>query len=894
MILVFEDLQWADTGLLDFIEYLLEWSRNHPIFVLALSRPELAERRPALRLGRPEPDTISLEPLSAASMERLLDGFVPGLPGELRAQILSRAEGVPLYAVETVRMLLDRGLLAREGDVYRPTGEIESLDVPETLHALVSARLDGLAPDERRLLQDAAVLGKSFTKAGLAALSGMPDAEIERLVTSLVRKEVLSVQADPRSPERGQYSFLQDLLKRVAYETLAKQERKARHLAAAAHLAQAYGAGEQEIVEVIAAHYVDAYRAAPDADDATEIKALAQQMLTRAGERAASLAANDEAEHYFERAAELSDDLAARGGAARACRRDCVGLRPCERARVHLERAIELFEAEGLTHPAARVSARLGVVEWRSTQLDQALERMERAFEILSGDEPDEDLATLAAELGRLHFFRGDLELAERRIETAVEIAEFLWLPEVLVAGAQHPGADRELGRPLGAIARPLEARAPARARARSLRRRRCGRTTTLATCSTAATGTRRRSRFIERGVALARKAGDRMQGWRLAARAAWCLQRVGRWDEALAYSREIPADHRLWTLSELNAEVEIAAARGDLEVAMRVIDEMSPLDESADVQEREAFFAARRFYYRGGRPLRRGIRGRAGSAGASAPGYGLESRSMRRSRTPRRSSRRSHSAGSTRVEELIGRIEAIPPGFGRRPCGRRRRGSRLSCARRGASTRRPSRASRPPRRSSASMVSSSRSRSRSSSTASGSSRRAGPRTPKHCCARRARRSSGWKRRRTLPARTPWAPASPRSTDPAAPADLAVAPAARRFRSRVPRERDAPAVDCRRCCRSSPRLRSRRNSSSPVSGRAAVGSRAADRGPQARDFAEFGWASRTVVVNRARCGARLASGRARGSGDRRVARAPRGGARCTWAGTARAGADREP
>ena len=272
VILVFEDLQWADTGLLDFIEYLLEWSRNHPIFVLALSRPELAERRPAFGSAGRNLTTISLEPLSATSMETLLDGFVPGLPDELRAQILSRAEGVPLYAVETIRMLLDRGLLAREGDVYRPTGEIESLDVPETLHALVSARLDGLAPDERRLLQDASVLGKSFTKVGVAALSGMSDADVERLVTSLVRKEVLSVQVDPRSPERGQYSFLQDLLKRVAYETLAKQERKTRHLAAAAHLRDAYGAGEQEIVEVIAAHYLDAYRAAPDADDAPEIK----------------------------------------------------------------------------------------------------------------------------------------------------------------------------------------------------------------------------------------------------------------------------------------------------------------------------------------------------------------------------------------------------------------------------------------------------------------------------------------------------------------------------------------------------------------------------------------------------------------------------------------------
>ena len=106
-------------------------------------------------------------------MDALLAGFVPGLPDELRAQILARAEGVPLYAVETVRMLLDRGLLAREGDVYRPTGPIEALDVPETLHALVAARLDGLDPEERRLLQNAAVLGKSFTRTGVATLSGI-------------------------------------------------------------------------------------------------------------------------------------------------------------------------------------------------------------------------------------------------------------------------------------------------------------------------------------------------------------------------------------------------------------------------------------------------------------------------------------------------------------------------------------------------------------------------------------------------------------------------------------------------------------------------------------------------------------------------------------------------
>src|SRR5207249_7593199 len=132
------------------------------------------------------------------------------LPEELREGILARAEGIPLYAVETVRMLLDRGLLVREGNVYKPTGPIETLEVPETLHALIAARLDSLSPEERRLVQDGAVLGKTFTKPGLAEVTGLPEGELEPLLASLLRKEVLSIQADPRSPERGQYSFLAD------------------------------------------------------------------------------------------------------------------------------------------------------------------------------------------------------------------------------------------------------------------------------------------------------------------------------------------------------------------------------------------------------------------------------------------------------------------------------------------------------------------------------------------------------------------------------------------------------------------------------------------------------------------------------------------------------------
>lgn len=129
------------------------------------------------------------------------------------------------------------------------------------------------------------MLGKTFTRDALAALAGA-DTEIEPLLAALVRKEVLSVQADPRSPERGQCGFLQDFVRHVAYETLSKRERRARRLAAAAHLSAAYAEDEDEVVEVIASHYLAAHEAGPDAADAAEIKEKARAMLARAGERA--------------------------------------------------------------------------------------------------------------------------------------------------------------------------------------------------------------------------------------------------------------------------------------------------------------------------------------------------------------------------------------------------------------------------------------------------------------------------------------------------------------------------------------------------------------------------------------------------------------------------------
>jgi class 3 adenylate cyclase len=301
VILAFEDLQWADSGLLDFIDYLLEWSAEHPICVIALGRGELRERRPRWK-------PIVLEPLEPAAIRRILDALVPGLPEALLVEISRRAEGIPLYAVETVRMLQDRGLLVQEGSRYAVAGDVSDLEVPETLQALAAARLDSLSADERALLQDAAVLGRSFSPAAVAALSGRPEREVTPLLDGLVAKQLLARDDDPRSPERGQYAFLQALLRTVAYGTLSRRKRKARHLAAAAHLRESWRGAPAEIAEVLASHYLEAMRADPGASDAAELRAAARETLAAAGRAAASLALGPEADRYFAQAAELADD----------------------------------------------------------------------------------------------------------------------------------------------------------------------------------------------------------------------------------------------------------------------------------------------------------------------------------------------------------------------------------------------------------------------------------------------------------------------------------------------------------------------------------------------------------------------------------------------------------
>jgi class 3 adenylate cyclase/tetratricopeptide (TPR) repeat protein len=594
VVLVFEDMQWADASLLEFVDYLLEWSRSHPIFVLVLARPDLTERHPDFGKGLRNATTLSLEPLPAQAMDALLGGFAPGLPESLRTQILERAEGIPLYAVETVRMLLDRGLLVREGDVYRPTGPVETLEVPETLHALIAARLDGLSTEERRVLKQAAVLGKTFTKQALAHLSGLAEAELEPLLSSLVRKEVVNLQADPRSPERGQYGFLQELLKRVAYETLAKRERKSLHLAAAEHLEGSWGPAEHEIVEVVASHYLAALEATPDAEDAAAIRAKARAHLGGAAERAASLGANEEAERYFEQAAALTEDPLEEAVLLERAGEMAWSRGHGDQAEAHYARAIELFEGREQSHPAARVAARLGEVEWQAGRLDEALERMERAYGVLSGDEPDHGLAALAAQLGRLHWFHGDVPRAAERVESALEIAEALWLPEIVAQALITKGIVADtMGRSEESIALVKHALELALENDLPL--------AALRAHNNLADTLARRERFEEAlanhraAVALAERVGNTLFDRISHADSAYVLAATGEWDEALAEASKVLSDSEagyIWGLLSLVSEVYVP--RGEIEEAKDLLALLTRTESSTDVQERSAYIAAK------------------------------------------------------------------------------------------------------------------------------------------------------------------------------------------------------------------------------------------------------------------------------------------------------------
>ncbi len=432
VVLVFEDLQWADEGLLDFIEHMLDWSAASPIFMLTLARPDFTAHREAWPAGRRGATLLQLEPLDEAAMGRLLEGLVDGLPARAREQIITRAEGVPLYAIETIRALASRGVLSERDGRLVLGGELGDLDVPASLGSLLAARLDALEPAERGLVKAMAVLGGAFPRSSAAALGGLPDDQLDAVLASLVRKQVLRIRADPLSPDRGQYAFVQGMLRTVAYEMLSRRERKPRHRAAAEHLRRVFPNDGEEIAEVIAAHYLDAYRAAGRDADAPELRTETIAALRRAAQRAAGVGAPESAERAYRTALELADAEPERTELTRAAAEMALQAG-------RLEPALELFDevaaahlAAGREHDAAQVAGQIGRALSRLGRNEEAIERITPALQTLGTDTLDAEVGALHAVLGHALLFAGHYEQAGPPLETALRIAQELELPAVL------------------------------------------------------------------------------------------------------------------------------------------------------------------------------------------------------------------------------------------------------------------------------------------------------------------------------------------------------------------------------------------------------------------------------------------------------------------------------
>ena len=447
LILVFEELQLADDAMVDFIAHLHDWSRRGQIGVLVLSRPD-----PRLASLTGAAEQIELGPLNAGEMDELVAGTVEGAPEVLLATIRADGGGVPLYAVETLRALADRGVLAVEGSRYVVRGAVGDFSVPPTIRALVSSRLDRLSQIERRVLFAGAVVGESFSAAGAAAVAGIEHAEARTLLDGLVGKALLGYDAGAGAPVRDRYTFLQGVVRRVANARLSRRERKRSHLAAAEHLAES-AQSQPDVESALAGHLLAAVEADPGAEDAGAIRERARAMLRAAAERAASVGAVGEALSRFDQAAELSPEEPER--AAILERAGFVAYRAgdTQASRDRYRAAQEIHAGAARTRERLRVRA----MELRAASyVDSPAVLLPEAREVYSalgdGRGPVEALAAnvLAYALYQSGQPEEALAVAARAAEAAEHGRDH---GELAFAYSVQAGALQEMGRPVEAIA---------------------------------------------------------------------------------------------------------------------------------------------------------------------------------------------------------------------------------------------------------------------------------------------------------------------------------------------------------------------------------------------------------------------------------------------------------
>jgi class 3 adenylate cyclase/tetratricopeptide (TPR) repeat protein len=427
-VLVFEDLHWADDGLLDFVDHLVDWASGVPLLVVATARPELLARRPGWGGGKPNAATVSLAPLSDDETTRLIHALLDRsvMPAEVQASLLERAEGNPLYAEEFVRLVGERrGAVA----------------LPESVQGIIAARLDALRVEEKDVLQDAAVVGKVFWLGSIEQAGGPTRWATEELLHSLERKEFL--RREQRSSVAGEieYAFRHALVREVAYDQIPRARRVEKHRAAARWI-ESLGRPEDH-AEMLAHHYLSAIELARAAGISLGELPEAVTALRDAGDRAYALNAFPAAARFYEAAVGLlpSDDaerplLMLRRGAALRFAGDPSALATLEAAR-------DVLLAQDARGAAGEADALIAEIHWFNGEGEKCMEHVRRAGTLVRHEPSSPAKARVLSQLARYEALAGEAASALRHGTAALAMAEELGLVEVQAHALNNIGMAR-------------------------------------------------------------------------------------------------------------------------------------------------------------------------------------------------------------------------------------------------------------------------------------------------------------------------------------------------------------------------------------------------------------------------------------------------------------------
>jgi class 3 adenylate cyclase/tetratricopeptide (TPR) repeat protein len=443
-VLVFEDLHWADTALLRFIEDLADSPTPGRLLIVCAARPELAERAPAFGRGREHATTVPLGPLSDAEtallLAQLLDRAV--LPAQTQAVLLERCAGNPLYAEEFVQMLIDRGLIDR-GRERLPAADL--VPVPDTIQALLASRLDALPVDVKALIHDAAVLGKVFWSGALALMSGLREEEVRALLDEAERRELVRPSRTSSLSGQREYTFWHLLIRDVAYGQIPRAARGVKHLAAARWLKATLAGRLQDFAEELAHHYLEAleYGRTSGGEGLGELRADTATALYLAADRVWPLDAA-RADTYLAQAVELMADGHPMRPRTLSRAADVASLRGRHDEAVdRFEEAIAGFQAAGDRHGEGEALGLLARVLSRRGELARSDELMEASIALLEADPPSPELVRIynrkAGGLLTATAYEDCLALTER----ALALAEELGLDDEYVRALQFRGAAR-------------------------------------------------------------------------------------------------------------------------------------------------------------------------------------------------------------------------------------------------------------------------------------------------------------------------------------------------------------------------------------------------------------------------------------------------------------------